>query len=82
MKTDTHATYRLCFRWSRYRWPAKETSFPAQLVPRQNMVGVDGNHHNKMTSRICHESATPVLGPNGLFLGLLGHPLAHRPSLG
>jgi hypothetical protein len=30
------------------------------------MLGDDGNRHNKMTSRICNKSATPVLGPKDL----------------
>jgi hypothetical protein len=53
MKTYTQITYRLRFRCSRYRWKAKEIRFPTQLVSRQNMLGADGNRHNKMTSRIC-----------------------------
>jgi hypothetical protein len=32
-KTDAQATYRLCFRCSRYRLKAKEIRFPTQLVP-------------------------------------------------
>jgi hypothetical protein len=30
------------------------------------MLGVDGNRHNKMTSRIYLKSGTPVFGPKGL----------------
>ena len=52
LMTDAQATYRLCFQCSRYRWKAKEISFPTQMVPQQNMLGAYGNHHNKMTSRI------------------------------
>jgi hypothetical protein len=65
-KTDAQTTYGLHFRCSRYRWKAKKISFPTQLVPHQNMLGADGNRHNKMTSRICQKSATPVFGPKGL----------------
>jgi hypothetical protein len=30
------------------------------------MLGANGNRHNKMTSKICQKSATPVFGPKGL----------------
>jgi hypothetical protein len=30
------------------------------------MLGVDGNHHDNMTSRICKKSTTPIFGPKGL----------------
>jgi hypothetical protein len=30
------------------------------------MLGADGNHHNKMTSKICQKSSTSVFGPKGL----------------
>jgi hypothetical protein len=53
MKMDAQTTYGLRFRCSRYCWKAKEISFPTQQVPHQNMLGVDGNRHNKMLSRIC-----------------------------
>jgi hypothetical protein len=51
-KTDAQTTYRLHFRHSRYRWKSKEISFPTHLVPHQNMLGSDGNNHNKMMSKI------------------------------
>jgi hypothetical protein len=66
MKMDAHAAYGLYFRHSRYRWKAKEIIFPTQLVPCQNMLGSNGNRHNKMSTRICQKSATPVLGHKGL----------------
>jgi hypothetical protein len=53
VKTNTQATYELRFRCPRYCWKAKEISFLTQLVPCQNMLEVDGNHHNKMTFIIC-----------------------------
>jgi hypothetical protein len=53
MKTDAHTTYLLRFRCSRYHWKDKEIRFLTQFVSRQNMLGADENHHNKMTSRIC-----------------------------
>jgi hypothetical protein len=65
-KTGAQTTYRLHFRHSRYPGKAKEISFPTHLVPHQNMLGADGNHHNKMTYRICQKSSTPVFGPKGL----------------
>jgi hypothetical protein len=52
-KTDAHATHRLRFRRSRYRWKAKEIRFPSQQVSHQYTVGADQNHCSKMISRIC-----------------------------
>jgi hypothetical protein len=40
----------------KYCWKAKEISFPTQLVQRQYTLRVDGNHRNKMTSKICQKS--------------------------
>jgi hypothetical protein len=37
------------------------------------MLGADGNHCPKMTSRICQKSAMPVFGPKGLI-----HPMVGR----
>jgi hypothetical protein len=65
-KTDAHTTYGLHFRRSRYRWKAKEISFPTHLVSHQNILESDGNHHNKMMSKICQKSSMPVFGPKGL----------------
>lgn len=65
MKIDTHVTYKLCFRCSRYHCKAKDISFPTQLVPRQNTLGVDKNHRNKWMSTICQKSMTPIFGLEG-----------------
>jgi hypothetical protein len=74
-KAVAHATYELCFQCSRYHWKAKLITFPTQLVPHQNMFGSDGNHRNKMTSRICQKPVGPIFGSKGLYmLGLLCHP--------
>ena len=35
---------------------------PMAQVSGPNSLGVDGNHRNKGTSRICHGAATPSLG--------------------
>jgi hypothetical protein len=43
IKMDALATYKLYFRCSRFHWKAKEISFLTQLVPRENMLGFDGN---------------------------------------
>jgi hypothetical protein len=74
MKMDAQATYELHFRRFRYPWKAKKISFPTHLVPRQNMLRADRNRHNKMTSKICQKSATPVPWPKGLV-----HPRVARP---
>jgi hypothetical protein len=60
MKTDAHATYGLYFGCSRNCWKAKEISFPTQLISHQNTLGIDGNHHNKMMSKIYQKLATHV----------------------
>jgi hypothetical protein len=73
-KTNVQATYRLCFRRSRYRWKSKEIIFPTQLVPRQYTVGADQNRHSKMMSKIYQKSVTPGFGPKGLV-----HPRFARP---
>jgi hypothetical protein len=52
LKMDVQDTSRLHFERSRYYWKSKKISFPTQLDPRQNILGVDGNRHNKMTFRI------------------------------
>jgi hypothetical protein len=65
-KTNAPTTYRLHFRRSRYSWKDKKISFPTHLVPHQNMLGADGNHHNKMTSKIYQKSSTSVFAPKGL----------------
>jgi hypothetical protein len=83
VKTNAQTTYELHFRRSRYRWKAKEISFPTYLVPNQNMLGANGNHHNKMTSKICQESSTPVFEPKGLVhLRFSRPPLGHHLSRG
>ena len=73
-KTDAQATYGLRFGRSIYRWKAKEISFPTQLIPYQNTLGVDGNRRNNMTTRICLDAATPVFGPEGLVLPRVARP--------
>jgi hypothetical protein len=75
MKTDAQATYGLHFQCFRYCWKSKKISFPTHLVPRQNMLGADGNRCNKMTSRIYQKSATPISWPKGLV-----HPKVSQPS--
>jgi hypothetical protein len=72
-KTDAQETYKLRFQHSRYRWKAKEISFPTQLVPRQNILEGDENSHN-MTSKICKKSATLVFGTKGLVHLRVAHP--------
>jgi hypothetical protein len=65
-KMDARTTYGLHFGRSRCRWKAKEICFTIQLVSSKNMHGADGYRHNKMTSRICQKSVTPVFRPKVL----------------
>jgi hypothetical protein len=44
------------------------------MFPRQNMLGANLNHHNKMTSRICQKSTTSVSWPKGLVHPRVGWP--------
>ena len=73
-KMDAQATYGLRFGRSIYCWKAKEISFPTQLIPYQNTLGVDGNRRNNITTRICLDAATPVFGPEGLVLPRVARP--------
>jgi hypothetical protein len=73
-KMNAHATYGLFFRCFRYRWKAKKIRFPTHLVPRQNMLRSNGNHHNKMMSRICQKSATYVSWHKGLVHSRVARP--------
>jgi hypothetical protein len=73
-RTDAQATYRPRFRHSRHHWKPKDIRFPYQLIPRQNTLGADQHYRNKMISRICQKSATPVFGPKGFV-----HPRVAQP---
>jgi hypothetical protein len=44
------------------------------LISHQNTLGAYQNRRNKMISRICQKSATPVLGSKGFV-----HPRVARP---
>jgi hypothetical protein len=46
----------------------------------ENMLGADGNHHNKMMYKIFQKSSTPVLGPNGLVHLRFSRPSPWPPS--
>jgi hypothetical protein len=74
-KMDAHATYGTRFRHSRHCWKAKDIIFPTQLTPCQNNLRANQNRRNKMASRICQKSATPVFGPKGFL-----RPRVARPS--
>ena len=73
-KTDAQAAYGLRFGCSTRRRKAKEISFPTQVVPCQNMLRVDRNHRNKMTSRICQGAAGPVFGPAAVVIPRVARP--------
>jgi hypothetical protein len=38
---------------------------PTQVVPHQNLFGINGNRQNKSASRICQGAVSPSFGPFG-----------------
>ena len=61
-KTVAQVAYALRFGRTTYAWKAKEISFPMDLAPCKNSVGVNGNRQNNMTSRICQGAVPPSFG--------------------
>ena len=74
LKLVTQDAYGLPFRRSTYGWKANLIRKPIQVVSRQKLFGISGNHQNKSASRICQGAATPSFGPSDRVscLGLLG----------
>ena len=61
-KTDTTVAYGLGLGRTLYGWKDNFKSLPMAPVSGPNSFGVNGNHRNNRTSRICHDAATPSFG--------------------
>jgi hypothetical protein len=59
-KTDAQDTYELRFGWKAYL-----IRKPTQVVPHQNLFGINRNHQNKSVSRIYQGAVSPSFGPFG-----------------
>ena len=65
LKLVTQDASGLHFWRSIYGWKANFIRKPIQVVSHQKTFGINGNHQNKWTSRICQGAATPSFGPLG-----------------
>ena len=61
-KINTQAAYGVYFGCSLYGWKDNFKEFPMAPVLGPNSFGLDGNHQNNRTSRICHGVAAPSFG--------------------
>jgi hypothetical protein len=64
-KMDAQVAYGLCFWRSTYGWKAYLIRKPTQVVPRQKMFRINGNHRNNLASRICQDAVSPSFGSFG-----------------
>ena len=60
-KNDAQAAYGLQFGRSLYAGKDNFVELLMELVSDPNSIGVNRNHQNKWTSRICQGTATPSL---------------------
>ena len=67
-------SYGAQWRRARALWKDNDETFQSQLVPYQNTLGVDGNHRNKLVSRICRDAASTTFGPEGLVRPRVARP--------
>jgi hypothetical protein len=82
IKTHAEVAYDIKLGCSWTPWKFKEITFPLELVPCLNSSGINGDHRNNWTSRICLSAGPPFLAfgpcimssPLGLHLGVLAHP--------
>ena len=61
-KNNATVTYGVRFGRSLYGWKDNFKELLMAQVSGPNLLGVDRNHRNKVTSRICHSAATPSFG--------------------
>ena len=61
-KNDAKAAYRVRFGRSLYGWKDNFNELPMAPVSGPNLLSVNGNHQNNMTSRICQGAAPPSFG--------------------
>ena len=85
-KTDVQVAYELRFWWSTYGWKDNFIRKPMEVFSHQNSIRINGNHWNKLTSRICQGAASPCFGPFGpcnvsdsleTWIKVLGRPLGY-----
>jgi hypothetical protein len=78
----TQDAYGLRFWWSIYGWKVYLIRKPTQVVQRQNMFEINGNHQNKLPSRICQGAVSPSFGPIGHVSCRALSPSCGRPTPG
>ena len=78
LKLVTQDAFRLRFRRSTYGWKVNLIRKPIQVVTRQKLFRINGNHDHKSASRIYQGAATPSFGPLDR-VSCLG-PLGVRPG--
>ena len=64
---DAQVAYGVGFGRSLYEWKDIFRTLPMALVTGPNSSEVDGNHPNKLMSRICPGAATPSFGLWALY---------------
>ena len=67
-KSDAQDAYRLRFGRSLYGWKGNFIELPMAPVSHKNSLGVNGNHRNKLTSRIYPGVASRLLGRWAVYL--------------
>ena len=73
-------SYGAQWRRARALWKDNDKTFQFQLVPYQNMLGVNRNHRNNVTFRIYYGATTPGFGPKGLVRPRVARPPPWPPS--
>jgi hypothetical protein len=61
IKTDAQVSYNIQLGRSWTPWKDKKINFSMELVPCLKSSGINGNHQNNLTSRICLSAAPPFL---------------------
>ena len=95
-KVNAQVVYGARFGRSLYGWKDNFKKLPMEAVSGQNSLGVNGNHQNNITSRICQGAAPPSFGllshvscrakwpkwwtPPWPPPATLGHPLGYKLS--
>jgi hypothetical protein len=61
IKIDSQLAYDIQLESSWTPWKVNEITFPIELVPYPNSSGINRNHRNNQTSKICLGAAPPFL---------------------
>ena len=61
-KNDAQVAYGVCFGRSLYGWKDNFKELTMALVSGPNSLGINGNHRNNVTSRICQGLRHRLLG--------------------